>query len=189
MDINQALILKLQESSFAAESAWREDINHLHKSVNPVKCKNINDVFKTFVNLAISFVTLKKALLTKVLNDNLDVKRDGVDYENLSKYIKNELSPNKYLSRFNSFKEGIESNYIKYGVPFNYDSGLMESLFIAGVKNNSSRSISGLKADLTLIELKHQTSVIEQISDIIDLKPNIAGVGLNLNALISKIKW
>jgi len=189
MNINQALIRKLKESSLTAESAWREDINQLHKSVSPVECKSLDDVFKKFVNLTISFITLKKALLTRTLKDNLDVKRDDVDYDKLLEYIKNELSPHKYLSRFSAFKVGIEHNYQRYGVPFKYDSELTESLFIAGVKNNSSRSTSDLKADLTLIEDKHQTSVVQQINDVVELKPNFAGVGINLNALISKLNW
>jgi hypothetical protein len=187
MDINQALSLKLKESAFSADSAWRVDFEELYNSIDPINPPNFNIVFKQVTNLTIAFIALKKALLIKSLKDNLDVKFTDINFEKLLSYATVELSSEKYLHQFNTFKSCIEMKYHRFGIKFEFDTNLMQSLYISGVKNTSSRLVSDLKADWVIIENQYKSSTIQSFNDVIELKPNIGGLGINLNALISKL--
>ena len=99
----------------------------------------------------------------------------------------------RYLKRFDGFVESVERAAARYGLRLDrqgHRTDLAASRFEVGVKNSARRAVASVHAELALhLHNKPMTSeeALLGINDIVDLKPNIAGFGINLNALIKRL--
>lgn len=98
----------------------------------------------------------------------------------------------RYVKRFDRFVESVGIAASRYGLKFDpqvYRVDLASALFSAGVKNGTRRGLASVHAELA-IHVRKQPLAPETetpgINDIVDLKPNFMGLGVNLNALIRR---
>ena len=106
--------------------------------------------------------------------------------------IRRYFEEERYLGRLERFVEGVHRKAASYGIPFDpqlYRLDLATAAFTAGVKNGSRRGLASVSAELTLYarsDKPNSAGRFAWLSEVIDLKPNFMGLGLNLNALLKK---
>ncbi len=111
------------------------------------------------------------------------------EFEIVSGHVADYFNEERYLGRLEGFVQGVKRKAASYGLPFDpqmYRVDLAESLFAVGVKNAVRRGLTSVSTELSLYARSHQSPSVKSdatIDDIIDLKPNFCGLGINLNAL------
>ena len=112
--------------------------------------------------------------------------------EEAKKVIARYFEEERYLGRLERFVEGVHRKAASYGIPFDprlYRLDLATAAFTAGVKNGSRRGLAAVSAELTLYarsDKPNSAGRFAWLSEVIELKPNFMGLGLNLNALLKK---
>lgn len=108
----------------------------------------------------------------------------------VSPYFQDDL----YINRFDRFVESVGRAGSRYGLQFDpqlYRVDLASALFVSGVKNGTRRGLASVHAELAVYQ-RHQPVALEMtapgLNEIVDLKPNFMGIGINLNALIKRIR-
>lgn len=118
--------------------------------------------------------------------------KDAGELERMKELVSAHFQEERYLKRFEGFLESIERSASRYGVKFDrqaYRTDLAASLFSCGATNSLRRANASVHAELALHlhEKSMNREPLPGINDIVDLKPNIAGFGINLNALFKRL--
>jgi hypothetical protein len=105
------------------------------------------------------------------------------------------LDTDLYRKRIESFKESLDRKMQGYGMAVDYSTfrfDLIESRYLVGTANASRSVAAKLKSALDLHvyadgEQHHHrppASILEKANEVVDLRPNFLGFGLNLNKVI-----
>lgn len=179
------------------ESAARLSINEFYEQVKYEGGKFLVPSFKDVAKVWLKVILRKEQLFNAEIiriseRSNSFLKKDQL--EEAQKLVARYFDEDLYLKRLEGFVDGVRRKAAAYGVQFNpqmYRLDLDVAAFAAGVKNNTRRGLSSVFAELKLCAQNEQTGslgMLEKLNKIIDLKPNIMGFGLNLNALIERFK-
>ncbi|MGX9522279.1 hypothetical protein ACWX0P_26290 [Vibrio mediterranei] len=106
----------------------------------------------------------------------------------LKEYINKTYGEELYINRYSIFVDGIERIVSSYGLEFDrekYRTNFYASLYEVSVKNTLASAISSFNSELELYS--NSSKALSSANEIIDLKPNFMGLGVNLNALISRL--
>ena len=116
---------------------------------------------------------------------------ESADVERAEKSIASYFDESRYRKSFESFVASVERRAKSYGVPFDsaaYRVDFFEAAYKAGIQNGSRRALASVRAELALSAhgASMHTGGANASEDIIELKPNFMGFGLNLRALIRR---
>ncbi len=113
------------------------------------------------------------------------------------------VEPSLYVARFASFEGAVARHLSRFGSPIqlnDFHPDLTKALYEAGTSNAIRRFLAALSDDLEMVAQKQKTPSAlevttpegkwEQANQLIKLEPNVFGIGVNLNYLISRwLKW
>jgi len=188
MNADEALKTKIREADLITETAWRDDRQSLLDNLSPMNALDYADAIEkhssTIQNLplvkASHFIEIMRQF-TSVLNNK---NTDGI-----LTFASEKLESSHYLGRIRIFIDSLIRGQSRYGAPKTAILSIHhEKACEVGVSNNCRRARTNLEADIVLLADTNPRDRIDELNSVIDLKPNIFGFGLNVNALIAKFK-
>lgn len=188
---------KLSHVDQDCESETREAVDELYSNIKYEGGRFHLPDFQKVANLMAGVIYCKEkrfnAELTRILSGSGGF-RSSDELERTKEHVASYFREERYLKRFEGFLESVERVAASYGLKFDrraYRTDLASSLFEVGIKNSTRRALASVQAELT-IHLNDETARSEAIlpgaNDIVDLKPNFMGLGINLNALITRVR-
>jgi hypothetical protein len=152
--------------------------------------------FKHAANLIVGVISCKEKKFNSEISRVLGASggfRNPDELDRMKELVSAHFQEERYLKRFEGFVESVDRAASQYELRLGrqgYRTDLAASVFEVGVKNSTRRAKSSVHAELALhLQDKPVASEggLPGINDIVDLKPNIAGFGINLNALIKRL--
>jgi hypothetical protein len=131
-------------------------------------------------------------------------KLDEADRDEILRICNRYVRVDVYEKRLTAFKESFERRMRGYGMTVNlseYRFDLIEARYTAGAANAARGVVGNLRNALDLHVYADQPatqsdssargpSFLEEANEIVDLKPNFFGIGINFNRLIRRFtKW
>ncbi|WP_440905685.1 hypothetical protein ACMZOO_05140 [Catenovulum sp. SX2] len=107
-------------------------------------------------------------------------------------HMREYFEESRYLNRYEKFLESVDLKVKGYGLKFErerYRTDLPSALYKVLVKNSIRRAISSVNSELEIFlnsKVSSNNSASLDAIDVIELKPNFMGIGLNLNAIYRK---
>lgn len=118
---------------------------------------------------------------------------DDAAFDETQRSVAGLLDGNRYSRRLSVFVEGIKRKAASYGVPFDpahHRIDLAFALYEAGMHNLLHQARASVVAELALYRRERNEKpqgwrgTLLAIVELLELKPNFAGFGLNLNRLL-----
>jgi hypothetical protein len=195
--INKLIKTTLAHIDRDCESDSRKAVNDLYSSIKYEGGRLRVPDFRKSANLIAAVISCKekrfKSEISRVLSTS-DGFRSSNELERAKEYISHYFEEDRYLKRFDGFLESVERAAARYGLNFDrqaYRTDITSSLFEVGVKNSARRALASVHAELA-IHLRDDPLAPEAelpgANDILDLKPNFMGIGINFNALIKRLR-
>ena len=188
-DLCGLIIRKLNLLDKEYETEFRKVVSLLHSGVKYDGTRICVPDLKDAVNLLGSTLKSKSEGLESEFQRIMKVQNSTLSKNDilvLKEYINKTFNEELYINRYSIFVDGIEMIVSRYGLEFDrekYRTNFYGSLYEVGVKNTLASAISSFNSELELYCCSPKT--LSSANEIIDLKPNFMGLGVNLNALIS----
>lgn len=141
-------------------------------------------------------------LITEIPTAVASMKRSLVasDRDEILSICEPYLDSALYFKRLTIFKESIERQLHRYAIAFDgaaYRFDLIDSMYKASIINSANNIMGRLQNRLDMMVYadapseaippdQQSDSALEEANQLLDLRPNIFGVGLNLNHLVNK---
>jgi hypothetical protein len=187
---------KLAHLDQDCESEARATVNELHSSIKYEGGRLRVPDFQQVANLMAGVIYCKEKRFNSEISRVLSASggfRHPDEVQHAKELVAVYFQAERYLKRFEGFVESVEQAASRYGLKFDrqaYRIDLASSLFEVGVKNSTRRALASVQAELALhlhdIPLTSEGTV-PGVNDIVDLKPNVMGFGINVNALIKRL--
>jgi hypothetical protein len=191
---------KLAHVDQDCERETRARVTELHLSMRYEGGRlRVPDLQKA-ANLLAAVISCKEKRFNSEISRVLSVAGDFLrsdELERARELVSPYFQEDRYLNRFDGFVESVERAASRYGLRFDrqaYRVDLASALFIAEVENATRRALASVQAELAIHAgdkpLPPEPTLL-RLNDIVDLKPNVMGFGINLNALIKSFwaKW
>lgn len=194
---------RVKKSRDAHISSLHAVSNDVLKELTPANVPRYGGVLEQFVSGTVTAVkewgdTLIKDVTETAIALKAEVSPEDADA--ILRICKRYVQADIYEERLASFKASFERHMRGYGMSVSlerYRFDLIEARYRAGVANTSKRILSDLQdaidlvayadsptADLPTSKVHKKRSVLNTVNELFELKPNIAGFGINLNNLI-----
>jgi len=197
-DIITLLKTKFDHISQECESETRTKIDSMYSSIKyengRLNIPNLNKV----VNIIVSVIRLKEERFNSEISRIFTIThgfQNADDLQRSKELILSYFQDDQYLNRFDGFVAGVERIVSRCGGRFDrkaYRTDMAAALFSVGVKNSNRRAISSVQSELNLHMTPRQPLMpdrsIPGVNDIIDVKPNFFGLGINFNALFQRLR-
>jgi len=196
-ELNKLIKTKLAHINQDCESETREAINDLYSSVKYEGGRLRVPDFQKTANLMAGVISCKEKRFNSEISRILGSSggfRSTRDLDRAKEYVSNYFQEDQYLKRFEAFLESVERAAGSYGLKFDrraYRTDIASSLFEVGVKNSTRRALASVHAELAIHQRDQSLgpdSGLPGANDIVDLKPNFMGFGINFNALIKRLR-
>ncbi|MEL4204980.1 hypothetical protein C9E85_16035 [Plesiomonas shigelloides] len=194
-DLNKLIKTKLALIDQDCESETRNAVNNLYLNIKYEGGRLCIPDFNKAANLISGVITCKEKRFNSEISRILSTSGgfcNSSELEFAKEFVSRFFEEELYLNRFEEFNKGVELAVRRYGLRLDgqaYRTDLASSLFEVEIKNSARRAVASVHAELTM----HLTSdrirsreYLPVADDIVDLKPNFMGLGINFNALI---KW
>lgn len=188
---------KLAHINQDCESENRDAINDLYSSIKYEGGRLRVPDFQKTANLMAGVISCKEkrfnSEISRILGSTGGFSSTR-DLERSKEHVSNYFHEDQYLKRFEAFLESVERAAASYGIKFDrraYRTDIASSLFEVGVKNSTRRALASVHAELAIhqrSESLRPSSDLPGPNDIVDLKPNFMGFGINFNALIKRLR-
>ncbi len=194
-ELNKLIKTKLAYIDQDCESETREKVNYLYSRIKYEGGRLHVPDFQKAANLMVAVIYCKEKRFNYEVSRILTTSggfRSSEELEHAKEHVTKYFEEDRYLKRFEGFLEGVERAAGRYGLKFDrrvYRTDIASSLFEVGIKNSARRALASVHAELAIHLSNDQLGARENFpsaNDIVDLKPNFMGFGINLNALI---KW
>jgi hypothetical protein len=197
-DIVTLFKTKFDHISQECESETRAKIDSIYSSIKYENGRlNVPD-FNKAVNTIVGVIRLKEKRFNSEISRLFAIThgfQNAEDLQRSKELILPYFQDDQYLNRFDGFVAGVERIVSRCGGRFDrkaYRADTPAALFSVGVKNSNRRAISSLQTELDLHMTTRQPLMpdrsIPGVNDIIDVKPNIFGFGVNFNALFQLLR-
>ncbi len=119
------------------------------------------------------------------------------DKDSILEIVDDYCKPDLYLKRFAIMVSSIERKVFSYGQKANIPQNSIElqrTLCEAYARNTTQRIKSKIANELDFFKESFQSksaekeNIVDEVADCLELKPNLFGMGLNLNAIFSKFR-
>jgi hypothetical protein len=197
-DIITLLKTKFDHIAQECESETRTKVASIYSSIKYENGRlNVPD-FNKVANIIVGVIRLKEDRFNSELSRIFTIThgfQNADDLQRGKELILSYFQDDQYLNRFDGFVAGVERIVSRCGGRFDrkaYGTDMATALFLVGVKNSNRSAISSLQTELDLHMTTRQPLMpdrsIPGVYDIIDVKPNIFGFGVNLNALFQLLR-
>jgi predicted component of viral defense system (DUF524 family) len=173
---------------------------HLEKIV-PNRAIPITDILKGFNGDSgkelLRFGNEIESEISRILDKLKLLSFTESDKDSILKIVDDYCKADLYLKRFAIMVSAIERKASSYGQKANIPQNnieLQRTLCEAFARNTTQRIKSKVANELEFFKESFQSkstekeNVIDEVADCIELKPNLFGMGLNLNAIFSKFR-
>lgn len=196
-EINKLIKTKLAYIDQDCESETRKEVNDLYSNIKYESGRLRVPDFQSVANIMVSVISCKEkrfnAEISRILSTSGGFHNTD-ELERAKKHVAGYFEGERYLHRFEGFLGGVERATARYGLKFDrraYRTDIASSLYEAGVQNSTRRALVSVHAELA-IHLRNDRvktpEILPGANDIVDLKPNFMGLGINFNALIKRIQ-
>ena len=195
MNLNEILKRKLNIIDSDCEASLMTDIQKIYSNINPPVSRSIALQLKAFEPTMLSSIIKKHRLFTTEMCRILKESNQKIDENHINlitEIVEEKFGADKYKDRINTFLSSIERIYSRYGLVFDqnvYRTDLMKTTYSCSVQNYTRKIRADIAAELHLLIIaqNNETDFLSNANEIIDLKPNFFGLGVNLNNLLKKI--
>lgn len=196
-DLNKLIETKLAHIDQDCESEIREAVNDLHSSIKYEGGRLRLPDFQKAANLMAAVVSCKERRFNSEISRILSTSggfRNSKELERAKEHVSKYFEEDRYINRFEGFLGGVERAAGSYGLRFDrraYRTDIASSLFEVGIKNSARRALASVYAELDIHLRNDRLGPGENLpgaNDIVDLKPNFMGLGINFNALIKRLR-
>ncbi|NWO06604.1 MAG: hypothetical protein HLX50_13220 [Alteromonadaceae bacterium] len=196
-DLNELIKTKLAYIDQDCESEAREAVNDLYSSIKYEDGRLRVPDFQKTANLMAAVVSCKEKRFNSEISRILSTSggfRNSSELERAREHVSKYFEEDRYLKRFEVFLSGVERAAGSYGLSFDhraYRTDIASSLFEVGIKSSARRALASVYAELA-IHLRNDRlesgENLPRANDIVELKPNFMGLGINFNALIKRLR-
>lgn len=196
-ELNKLIKTKLAHIDQDCESETREAVNDMYSSINYEGGRLRVPDFQKVANLMAAVVTCKERRFNSEISRILSISggfRNSNELERAKEYVSKYFEEERYLKRFEGFLGGVERAANSYGLNFDrqaYRTDIASSIFEVGIKNSARRALASIHSELIMHLRNDQPEPDENLpgaNDILELKPNIMGIGINFNALFKRLR-
>lgn len=195
MNLNEILKRKLNIIDRDCEVSLASDIQKIYSNINPPVSRNITPQLKAFEPKVLESINKKRKLFTTEMCRILKESNQKINEQHvnlISEIIEEKFGADKYKNRINTFLSSIETIYSRYGLAFDqkqYRTDLIKSCYSCGIQNTTRKVRADIAAELQLIIIaqSNKSGFLSKANEVVDLKPNFFGLGINLNNLLKRI--
>ncbi|WP_299021952.1 hypothetical protein [uncultured Photobacterium sp.] len=190
-DLCSLILKKFTLLDRECEAELKNVISNLHAEVKYDGGRICIPDLKNAGNLLSKVISDKSKLFLKEFERIMSTQETRLsqdDFFKLQTYIGKTFSEERYIRRYEILIKGIEMKVARYGLKFDsgkYRVDLYATLYEVSVKNSLAVAVSSLNTELELYFGSKNT--LNSVNEVFDIKPNVMGIGINFNALISKI--
>ncbi|WP_404365623.1 hypothetical protein [Marinobacter sp.] len=196
-DLNKLIKTKLALIDQDCESETRGVVNNLYSGIKYEGGRLHVPDFQKAANLMAAVISCKEKRFNSEISRILSTSggfRNSNELERAKEHVSKYFEEDLYLKRFDGFLEGVERAAGRYGLKFDgraYRTDIASSLFEVAIKNSARRAVASVHAELAIHLHSDRLEPRENLpgaNDIVDLKPNFMGFGINFNALIKRLQ-
>lgn len=196
-DLNKLIKTKLALIDQDCESETRSVVNNLYAGIKYEGGRLHLPDFQKAANLMVAVISCKEKRFNSEISRILNTSggfRNSTELQRVKESVSKYFEEDRYLKRFEGFLEGVERAAGRYGLKFDgqaYRTDIASSLFEVGIKNSARRAVASVHAELAIHLHGDRLEAKENLpgaNDIVDLKPNFMGFGINFNALIKRLR-
>lgn len=198
MTIDEAIKTKLRLIDKEAEQAWRSDWNALYGQIDPAHLRTMRPTVQSFEAVTAQLIKIKAAsMIVTTLEILSNADTDNNLQVELKNFVLSFFEDSVYIQRLTLFVDAVNRKFTSFGlafIPEEWRIDLLDSAFRAGIMNTLRDARAGINADFAAFRARRpanhnaaDASMLASISECVELKPNICGIGINLNAILGKI--